>query len=179
MRASSRSGTKTSRDHARWVREHPRIDDSAFPEYPDQKSRRGSSRGALPNGNPWGPESDAERPGPKWARAAVPASATVRVASQIPNRRRRVEAPPRELARVAVTGTATTRADRRLASDIETRLAQSKALEGKCIEVSVHGEDAFLRGRLPTLDAKLEAGILASSVRGVARVHNQIRVEAS
>ena len=178
MRAPSRHGTKTSREHAQWVREHPRIDDSAFPEYPDEKSRRGSSRGALPNGNPWIPESDADRPGPTWARSAAPASATVRVASQLPSRRRHVEAPPRELARVAVTGSAPTRADRRIASDVEKRLAQSKTFDGKCIEVSVHGEDAFLRGRLPTLDAKLEAGILASSVRGVARVHNQIRVEA-
>jgi osmotically-inducible protein OsmY len=80
---------------------------------------------------------------------------------------------------VAVTGTAPTGADRRLASEIEKRLAQSKTFDGKCIEVSVHGEDAFLRGLLPTLDAKVQAGLLASSVRGVARVHNQIRVAAS
>jgi osmotically-inducible protein OsmY len=79
---------------------------------------------------------------------------------------------------VAVTGGAPTRADRRLADQVEKRLAQSKTFDGRCVEVSVHGEDAFLRGLLPTLDAKVEAGLLASSVRGVVRVHNQIRIDA-
>jgi len=171
------NGPKPSRQHAQWVREHPRIDDSAFPEYPDEKSRRGSSRGALPNGNPWRPESDTERPGPPWARSAEPASVTVRVASQLPRRRRRVVAPPLEPARVAVTGGAPTPADQRLAVEVENRLAQSKTFDGRCVEVSVHGEDVFLRGRLPTQGAKIEAGLLASSVRRVARVHNQIRID--
>jgi hypothetical protein len=165
--------------HADWVRAHPRIDDSAFPEYPDEKTRRGSSRGALPNGNPWRPESDAERPGPKWARQGEPASETVRIASQIPRRSRRVVAPPREPARVSIIGAAPTRSDRRLAGEIQERFAQSKTFDGKCVEVSVYGEDVFLRGRLPTLDAKVEAGLLASSVRGITYVHNQIRVDPS
>jgi hypothetical protein len=178
-RPSSSNGPKASREHAEWVREHPRIDDSAFPEYPDEKSRRGSSRGALPNGNPWHVETDDERPGPKWARRADPASTTVRVASEIPRRPRRVIAPPREPARVAVTGAAPTRADRLLADDVEKRLAHSKTFDGRCVEVSVHGEDVFLRGRLATLGAKIEAGLLASSVRGVARVHNQIRIDVA
>jgi BON domain len=179
MRSASKPGPRShaqgTRAHAAWIRAHPRIDDSAFPEYPDEKSRRGASRGALPNGNPWTPETDDEPPGPKWARSAEP-SPTVRVASQIPRRKRRVIAPPLEPVRVAVTGGAPTRADQRLAAEVERRLAASKTLEGRCVEVSVHGQDVFLRGLLPTLGAKVEAGLLASSVRGVARVHNQIRI---
>jgi hypothetical protein len=175
-RPAGSNGPKASREHAQWVREHARIDDSAFPEYPNEIARRGSSRGALPNGNPWHTETNDERPGPKWARRSDPAR-TTRVASEIPRRSRRVVAPPRELARVAVTGAAPTPADRRLATEVEKRLAESKTFDGRCVEVSVHGEDVFLRGRLQTLDAKVEAGLLASSVRRVTRVHNQIRID--
>jgi hypothetical protein len=169
-----------TRAHSEWVRAHPRIDDSAFPEYPDEKSRRGASRGALPNGNPWYPERGDEVPGPRWARPSEPvpgaARRTVRVASQLPNLPRRVEAPPTEPARVAVTGDAPTRADRELAEEVASRLSYSKSFDGKTLEVHVHGEDVFLRGRLPTLQAKVEAGLIASSVRRVTRVHNQIRL---
>jgi hypothetical protein len=140
-----------TRAHSEWVRAHPRIDDSAFPEYPDEKSRRGASRGALPNGNPWYPERGDEVPGPRWAR-------------------------PTEPARVAVTGDAPTRADRELAEEVASRLSYSKSFDGKTLEVHVHGEDVLLRGRLPTLQAKVEAGLIASSVRRVTRVHNQIRL---
>jgi hypothetical protein len=55
-------------NHATWVREHPTIGPSAFPEYPDEIKRRGASRGALPNGNPWRPERADERPGPRWSQ---------------------------------------------------------------------------------------------------------------
>src|SRR5689334_7891691 len=54
---------KESVRQAQWVREHPKIDESGFPEYPDEPSRRGSSRGAVPNGNPWRPIDPDERPG--------------------------------------------------------------------------------------------------------------------
>jgi osmotically-inducible protein OsmY len=77
---------------------------------------------------------------------------------------------------VAVTGRAETRADQQLAADVERRLADSKSFEGRCVEVSVRGRDVLLRGELPTLAAKLEAGLLASSVRGVLRVLNEIRL---
>ena len=79
-------------------------------------------------------------------------------------------------ARVAITGGAPTLADRRVAADVERQLSYSKTFDGTCIEVHVHGEDVFLRGRLPSLRAKIEAGLLATTVRGVTRVHNQIRV---
>jgi hypothetical protein len=169
-----------SRAHSHWVRAHPRIDDSAFPEYPDEKPRRGASRGALPNGNPWQPEDPDEKPGPPWARSSEPAASSVSRGARTTRepRSRRVVAPPRVATRVAVAGSAPTRADRRIAEDIETRLAQSKKLEGCTIEVHVHGEDVFLRGSLPTLAAKIEAGLIASTARGVARVHNQIRTRA-
>jgi BON domain len=189
MRAGQRSarpnlrpaGRNSSREHAQWVRSHPRVDDSAFPEYPDEKPRRGSSRGALPNGNPWRPERDDEKPGPTWARPSerVSASDAPRVAADLPKRSRRVVAPPNEPAnapaRVAVTS-GTRAAERRIAGDVGDRLAHSKTFDGKCIEVQVHGGDVFLRGRLANLHAKVEAGLLASSVRGVSRVHNQIRL---
>jgi hypothetical protein len=166
-----------SRAHAQWVRSHPRIDDSAFPEYPDEKQRRGSSRGALPTGNPWRPVAPGEKPGPSWARPPdVAREVTPRVASDLPRLERQVVAPRPAPARVAVTGGAPTRADRRIAEDIGRRLANSKKLDGKVIEVQVHGEDVFLRGRLPTVEAKLEAGKIASTAKGIARVHNQIRL---
>jgi osmotically-inducible protein OsmY len=78
--------------------------------------------------------------------------------------------------RVAVTGGVQTLADRRIAQQIEEQLAYAKTFDGTCIEVHVHGEDVFLRGRLPSLHAKVEAGLLASAIRGVERVHNQIRI---
>jgi len=173
---ASAATREASRAHAAWVQEHPRIGNSAFPEYPDEKTRRGASRGALPNGNPWYPESDAEVPGPRWARSSEPAaSASPR---PVENRRsRKVVAPPSAASRVAVIGDSPTRADRRIAEDIEQRLAQSKKLDGRCVEIHVHGEDVFLRGRLPTMEAKVEAGMIASTARGVARVHNQIRLQ--
>ena len=60
--------------HAEWVREHPQIDESAFPEYPDELARRGSSRGAVPNGNPWREVDPEEKPGrPEWEADTLPA----------------------------------------------------------------------------------------------------------
>jgi len=174
---ASAATRQASRAHAAWVRQHPRIDDSAFPEYPDEKTRRGASRGALPNGNPWYPESDAELPGPRWSRRSEPApSASPRPGET--RRSRKVVAPPSAASRVSVIGGAPTHAERRIAEDIEQRLAQSKKLDGRCVEIHVHGEDVFLRGRLPTLEAKVEAGMIASTIRGVMRVHNQIRLVA-
>ncbi len=158
MRASSRtSSRKRPSKHAEWVREHPRIDDSAFPEYPDEKSRRGSSRGALPNGNPWYAEREGEKPGRRPPRAVERASGTVRVI-----------APPRGSARLTVT----------LAAEVAKRLAESKSFDGRCVEVSLLGKEVVLRGHLLTLAAKLEAGLLASSVRGVSHVLNEIRIDA-
>jgi len=78
--------------------------------------------------------------------------------------------------RVAVTGGVQSLSDQRTAEQIEKQLAYAKTFDGTCIEVHVHGEDVFLRGRLPSLHAKVEAGLLASAVRGVERVHNQIRI---
>jgi osmotically-inducible protein OsmY len=78
---------------------------------------------------------------------------------------------------VAVTGGVPTLSDQRTAEQIEKQLAYAKTFDGTCIEVHVYGEDVFLRGRLPSLHAKVEAGLLASTVRGVERVHNQIRIE--
>jgi hypothetical protein len=168
------------RAHSKWVRSHPRIDDSAFPEYPDEAARRGASRGALPNGNPWRPEDPKEKPGPTWARPAEPVAGveprTIHVASQLPSRARRLEAPPTHPAPVAVSGGTQSRAERRLAQEVASRLSFSKTFDGKILEVDVHDQDVFLRGQLPTLEAKMEAGLVASSVRRVARVHNQIRL---
>jgi hypothetical protein len=175
-RAPRTDPAKASPAHSQWVRAHPRIDDSAFPEYPDDRLRRGASRGALPNGNPWQPERDEEKPGPPWARSSEPAP-TPHFASELRPRARHLTAPPIAPARVAVTGGAPTLADRRIAEEVETQLSYAKTFDGKCIEVSVHGEDVFLRGCLPSLHAKVEAGLLATSVRGVTRVHNQIRVQ--
>ena len=174
-RAPQSDPSRASAQHSQWVRAHPRIDESAFPEYPDDPLRRGASRGALPNGNPWRPEQDDEKPGPPWARNSDPLP-TTHVASEVMRRERRVTAPPVRPARVAVTGGAQTLTDRRIAEQVEKQLAYAKTFDGTCIEVNVHGEDVFLRGRLPSMHAKVEAGLLASTVRGVERVHNQIRV---
>jgi osmotically-inducible protein OsmY len=64
-----------------------------------------------------------------------------------------------------------------VAEQIGKQLSYAKTFDGTCIEVHVHGEDVFLLGRLPSLHAKIEAGLLATTVRGVARVHNHIRVQ--
>ncbi len=175
---------RSSREHARWVQEHARIDDSAFPEYPNDPARRGASRGALPNGNPWRPERDDQTPGPTWAHPTNPSSVeptSPRVASELPRRTQRVEAPPRPNDRGKVRGitAASTRTDRRIAEDITRRFSDSKNFDAKLVWIEVHGKEVFLRGRLPSRNAKGEAQLLASSVRGVTRVHNEIRVGKS
>ncbi len=170
---------RSSREHAQWIRDHARIDDSAFPEYPDDPQRRGSSRGALPNGNPWMPERDDQPPGPTWSHPTQPSSSEPAAPrSRLPRVERRVEAPPgpNERAKGRITTAAATRTDQRIARDVERRLSQSKHFDGKLAWVEVHAGEVFLRGRLISREAKAEAQLLASSVRGVVAVHNQLRI---
>src|SRR6185436_8067585 len=107
----------SAQDHAAWVRSHTPIDDSPFPEYPDEKKRRGSSRGALPNGNPWHSELAPEKPGPR--RVAPSASKGDRPARGVGS----VEAPPKKPAPVASVRATASPTDRRIGDDVSRRLA--------------------------------------------------------
>src|SRR5258708_11687440 len=77
--------------------------------------------------------------------------------------------------RVAVTGGVQSLSDQRTAEQIEKQLAYAKTFDGTCIEVHVYGEDVFLPGLLPSLHAKVEAGLVAAAARGVERGPNHSR----
>lgn len=171
---SSKKSSAAARRHAQWVREHPRIEASPFPSYPDEPSRRGASRGALPNGNPWRSELEEPDSSP-WSR---PRDFRMPVLSpSAPDAEPRVvHAPPSEPAPVATIAPNLDQSGRRMASDIEKWLSNSTMLEGSEIEIDVRGSTAILHGRVATLDARREAEMIASSVRGVAEVVNRISV---
>jgi hypothetical protein len=176
----------STRRHAAWVRAHPQIDSSAFPSYPDEPSRRGSSRGALPNGNPWRSELIGEMPGEPGSRPSTasgppstepqPRPATRPTTNAPLGGPITVQAPPSEPRPVAVTSPQLHGADLRIAGEIEARLANSKILEGERVELDVDDGEVVLRGRVPNAETRSEAGAIASSVRGVTRVLNRIRV---
>jgi hypothetical protein len=172
--------SQESKRHAEWVREHPRIDESGFPEYPDEPARRGSSRGAVPNGNPWRPVDPAEKPG----RAESDGEGDDGPGSSAPDsdsvpdsetRRRVVPAAPGATQEPAVVS-ASREADERLGRDISNVLGASKALEGTHLLVEVVDGEVYLHGAVAGQAAKSEAEQLTSSVRGVKRIHNELSV---
>src|SRR5438445_10402654 len=177
-RANKRTAQPESERQARWVSEHPTVESSPFPEYPDETKRRGSSRGALPNGNPWKPESDDERPGPRWTQCdpTTKASEPVEVPPDEVREVRSVEAPPETPAPVARVERGRTSKDAAIAHEVGQRLTESKILEGYELNVEVVRGRVALMGTLPAEAARLEAAHIASSVRGVTRVDNWIRV---
>src|SRR5882724_9138844 len=176
---ANKTARPESERQARWVSEHPTVGSSPFPEYPDEAKRRGSSRGALPNGNPWKPESDDERPGPRWTQSdpTTKASEPVEVPLDEVREARSVEAPPEAPTSVARVERGRTNKDAAIAHVVGQRLTDSKILEGYELDIEVvHGRVALI-GTLPAEAARLEAAHIASSVRGVTGVDNRIRVE--
>jgi hypothetical protein len=165
---TKRKSTKPeSQRQAEWVRAHPTAEGSSFPEYPDEIKRRGSSRGALPIGNPWGSEAKPKKPDARFPRAVdstLPAS-------------RKVEAPPKSPTPRAVIRGVVTGVDVRIAEQVSERLAQSKALDDHHIELRVHDGEVELQGEVASQEDSFEAERLASSVRGVVRVINQLRAQ--
>jgi hypothetical protein len=166
--------------HAQWVREHPHIGESGFPEYPDEPARRGASRGAVPNGNPWRPVDPDERPGRDEASAEfspdtlrtgtshAPADPTSHGGAPHP-----VGAPTLRPAVVM----AVTEADERVGREIGERLAHSKSLEGRHLIVEVLNGEVYLRGSMPDQATKSEVEQLCSSVSGVERIYNELDVD--
>jgi hypothetical protein len=165
--------------HAEWVREHPSIGESAFPEYPDELSRRGSSRGAVPNGNPWRPVEPDERPGRSESEAQL--------ASPVETDPSRADTEPRGFVAPAepVSGKPTHRpavvlaeneADDRLGRDIGEVLASSKALEGTHVLVEVVDGEVYLHGTVADHAVRSEVEQLSSSVRGAKRIYNELDV---
>jgi hypothetical protein len=146
-------------EHAQWVRDHPSIGSSAFPEYPDDEARRGSSRGALPNGNPWRAESADDVPGP------AP--------------REGVDLTPDELASVAalndapgdvgsVTSGAVAEAERALAADPD--------LARRDIRVAGEGVGLVVRGHVASHGERERALAIVAAVAGVAWVEDCLEV---
>jgi hypothetical protein len=161
--------------HAQWVREHPHIDDSGFPEYPDEVLRRGSSRGAVPNGNPWRPIEPNEKPGrPEWEEDTVPAP--VRGAAEEPRVAAPKQPPLGEPVHRPAIVSASSDADERIGIDVGDALATSKILDGKHILVEVVDGEVYLRGTVADRSERGELERLSSSVRGVKLVHNELDV---
>jgi hypothetical protein len=180
---SHRDGEESVR-HAEWVREHPRIDGSAFPEYPDEPSRRGSSRGAVPNGNPWRPVDPDETPGPAWDADTEPApwrtDAQRTAADGALSEKAAEHAAPSpsldEPTHQPAIISASTEADQRIGRDIGDVLAASKTLDGKHVFVEIVDGEVYLHGTVGDRAVRSEIEQLASSVRGVGRIHNELDV---
>ncbi|HMI87195.1 MAG TPA: BON domain-containing protein [Polyangiaceae bacterium] len=160
---------------AQWVREHPQIDESAFPEYPDEPMRRGSSRGAVPNGNPWRPVEPDEKPGrPDWEADTLPASLHT---DDEPTGPVTPEAPPLgEPTHQPAVINAGNEADERIGRDIGDVLATSKMLDGIHLLVEVVDGDVYLGGTVADQAVRGEVERLSSSVRGVKEIHNELDV---
>jgi BON domain-containing protein len=181
---SNQEGEESVR-HAEWVREHPRIDDSGFPEYPDEPSRRGSSRGAVPNGNPWHAVDPDEKPGrPEWDADTVPASLTPQHepgAAADAGPAQSVDRPAPSLGepthRPAIIS-AHSDADARIGHDIGDVLANSKVLDGRHILVEIVDGEVYLQGTVADQSVKSEVEQLASSVRGAEKIHNELGVRS-
>jgi hypothetical protein len=168
---------RASEEHARWVREHPQIEEAAFPEYPDDPKRRGSSRGAMPNGNPWRPVDPDESPGRGEASEFCPD--TLRTGTARPNPQSPAAPVPRApgsptLRPAAIM--AVSDADARVGHAIGEVLAQSKSLEGMHLIVEVVATDVYLRGVVRDRAVKSEVEQLCSTVSGVGRIHNELDV---
>ncbi len=173
-------GKETTRDsqeserHAQWVREHPRIDESAFPEYPDEPRRRGASRGAVPNGNPWRPVEPNEKPGrPDWDEDTVPAPFR---GDGLPTDGTAAQPPLGEPTHQPAIVSASNEADERIGRDVGDVLATSKMLDGIHLLVEVVDGEVSLRGTVADQAVRGEVERLSSSVRGVKQVHNELDV---
>ena len=167
---------KQSEQHAQWVREHPRIEETGFPEYPDEPSRRGASRGATPNGNPWYPVDPDERPGrkedsgPRSSQPDSDAAPTLRVARTPP--------PPPEIDATPAIVVADNVADERIGREIGDVLAGAKSLEGTHVLVEVAKGEVYLSGTVANRAVRGEVERLSSSVRGAKRIHNDLDVRS-
>jgi hypothetical protein len=166
-----------SEQHAQWVREHPRIEESGFPEYPDDPSRRGSSRGATPNGNPWRPVDPDERPGRKDLDQDLGRISSPPDSDCVPTERViRTPPPPPEVDQTPAVVIADSLADERIGRDIGDVLASAKALEGFHVLVEVTDGEVYLSGTVADQTVRSEVERLSSSVRGAKRIHNELEV---
>ena len=190
--------------HAEWVREHPQMDDSGFPEYPDELARRGSSRGAVPNGNPWHEVDPTEKPGrPDWEADTLPAHLGTDAGPNGANAEAKADTnegpkgtdgetkadtdaeatngapaplPMGTPAHQPAVICASNDADERVGHDIGDVLASSKMLEGKHLLVEVVDGEVFLHGTVDDQTVRSEVERLSSSVRGAKQIHNELNV---
>src|SRR5450432_1589987 len=171
-----------SQRQAEWIRRHPVADDAT----PDAAARQGVSRGALPNGNPWKPETE---PQPGSDHVPAPPVIAPQVITTIGNTlpadfgyratlpdSRIVEAPPPSPIPVTIERVITV-ADERLAQEIGARLSQSKAFDDHPIGLRVHDGQVELDGSVAAEADKFEAEHLTSSVHGVVHIVNHLRVD--
>jgi hypothetical protein len=166
-----------SEQHAQWVREHPRIEESGFPAYPDDPSRRGSSRGATPNGNPWRPVDPDERPRRKDLDQDLGPISSEPDSDCVPTQRViRTPAPPPEVDLTPAVVIADSLADERIGREIGDVLASAKALEGFHVLVEVTDGEVYLSGTVADQTVRGEVERLSSSVRGAKRIHNELEV---
>jgi hypothetical protein len=173
-----------SERQAEWVHAHPTVD-SAASEYPDEKARRGASRGALPNGNPWKPETPPAKRDTDWTRATSSSEVTRETLPEDFCERttlpatdaRTVEAPPMSHLRTPVVQKVGTTADARVLPLVAERIAESKSFDDCRIELRMNQGEVEIRGIVGSEAERFEAEHLVSSVRGVVRVVNHLRVQ--
>jgi hypothetical protein len=175
-------GSDEAARHAQWVREHPSIEtSSSFPDYPDDPARRGSSRGATPNGNPWRPVDPDEKPGrPAWDAdtepvLTKPSGDTLR-RDGAPRDLSAAQPPLGESLHQPAIVSAENEADERIGRDIGDVLAMSKALDGKHVLVEVEDGEVYLRGTVADDNVRREVERLSSSVRAAKCIHNELDV---
>lgn len=72
-----------------------------------------------------------------------------------------------------------TQADGAVATEIEHRLSDDRTVNAQNVIIEVRNGVVTLRGRVPSEHAKQQAGVLATSVHGVAEVRNQISAGSS
>lgn len=177
QKASDRDAEESVR-HAQWVREHARIEETGFPEYPDEPARRGSSRGAVPNGNPWRPVDPDERPGraaPEGKldgeRVSAPPDSDCLPTQRVP----RTPPPTAHDATPAIIA-ANSEDDERIGREVADVLANAKSLEGTHLLVEIVDGDVQLSGTVADQAVKNEVERLTSTVREVKHIVNQLDV---
>jgi hypothetical protein len=173
---SQEKGSQHENDEAvrygQWVQEHARIDDSGFPAYPDEPSRRGSSPGAVPNGNSWRSVDADENPGrPGGDENTVPMPRSEPVVAD--NGAAQALGEPTH--RPAIVS-AENEADERIGRDVGDVLATSKLLDGIHLLVEVVDGDVYLHGTVADQAVRGEVERLASSVSGTNRIYNELDV---
>jgi hypothetical protein len=152
-------------EHAAWVRDHPTVGPSAFPEYPDDEARRGASRGAVANGNPWRAESPDDVPG-RGPAAENPGA--ISADAPRPSAPRRATPPGSAGVPASVAESAVAAARQALATDPE--------LGSRALQVDAEGAGLVVSGRVTSHEERERALSIVAAAQDVAWVEDCMEV---